>query len=96
VITLFFYLFAIVLPALKSYRGYMLPLNLALAYLWLTSLIFTSQDWSGGRCGGYYCALKHTVQAFYIIGLCVSPASVFHRMLTKTACFSSSTPSWRP
>ena len=77
VVTLFFYLFAMVFPALKRYHGYMLPLNLVLSYLWLTSLIFTSQDYSGGRCrSSYYvrsnhCSLKHTVQAFEIIGLCV-------------------------
>ncbi|KAL2173289.1 uncharacterized protein P884DRAFT_169296, partial [Thermothelomyces heterothallicus CBS 202.75] len=77
VITLFFYLFAVVLPALKSYRGYMLPLNLLLTYLWLTSLIFSSQDYSGGRCrwnAGIgriaHCGLKHAVQAFHIIGFC--------------------------
>jgi hypothetical protein len=63
-----------VLPALKSYRGYMLPLNLALTYLWLTSLIFSSQDYSGNRCRFFSpvavrrCGLKHTVQAFHIIG----------------------------
>ncbi|KAK3291084.1 uncharacterized protein B0H64DRAFT_409782 [Chaetomium fimeti] len=76
VLTLFFYLIAMVLPALKSYRGYLLPLNLALTYLWLTSLIFSSQEYSGNRCRySYYssravsrCGLKHTVQAFYIIG----------------------------
>ncbi|KAK3693064.1 hypothetical protein B0T22DRAFT_367887 [Podospora appendiculata] len=74
VVTLFLYLFAVFLPILKSYRGYLLPLNLALSYLWLTSLIFSSQDYSGRRC--YYnspplvnhCGLKHTVQAFNIIG----------------------------
>ena len=77
VLTLLLYLIAIVLPALKSYRGYMLPLNLALTYLWLTSLIFSSQDYSGQRCQYYSprfvnrCGLKHTVQAFHIIGLCV-------------------------
>ncbi|GAB1315340.1 MARVEL domain-containing protein [Madurella fahalii] len=74
VLTLFFYLFAMFLPALKSYRGYMLPLNMALSYLWLTSLIFSSQDYSGGRCRYNSppmvnrCGLKHTVQAFSIIG----------------------------
>ncbi|KAK4150432.1 hypothetical protein C8A00DRAFT_46175 [Chaetomidium leptoderma] len=74
VLTLLFYLIAIVLPALKSYRGYMLPLNLALTYLWLTSLIFSSQDYSGRRCQYFSprfvnrCGLKHTVQAFQIIG----------------------------
>ncbi|KAK4245131.1 hypothetical protein C7999DRAFT_34529 [Corynascus novoguineensis] len=70
VVTLFFFLFAMVLPALKSYHGYMLPLNLALTYLWLTSLIFSSQDYSGGRCRPLRCGLKHTIQAFFIIGFC--------------------------
>ncbi|KAK4097742.1 hypothetical protein N658DRAFT_387406, partial [Parathielavia hyrcaniae] len=68
VITLFFYLFAMVLPVLKSYRGYMLPLNLALTYLWLTGLIFTSLYWSMDRCQPLWCGRKHAVQAFYIIG----------------------------
>lgn len=77
VITLFLYLFAIALPAIKRYRGYMLPLSLALTYLWLTSLIFSSQDYAGGRCSFFSppgvgrCGLKHTVQAFFIIGLWV-------------------------
>jgi hypothetical protein len=67
-----------VLPAIKSYHGYMLPVNLALTYLWLTSLIFSSQDYAGGRCRARrpgvrsYCGMKHTVQAFTIIGLYVS------------------------
>lgn len=75
VLTLFTYLFAVVLPVLKFYRGYMLPVNLVLSYLWLTSLIFSSQDYSGRRCLLHSppllnrCGLKHTVQAFQIIGL---------------------------
>ena len=75
VITLFLYLFAMFLPALKAYRGYLLPLNLALSYLWLTSLIFSSQDYSGSRCHYNsppfqgHCRLKHAVQAFNILGL---------------------------
>ncbi|KAL2017433.1 hypothetical protein VTK56DRAFT_2089 [Thermocarpiscus australiensis] len=74
VITLFFYLAAMALPFLKAYRGYMLPLNLLLTYLWLTSLIFASQDYSGGRCRFNSpplvgrCSLKHAIQAFQIIG----------------------------
>ncbi|KXX75056.1 hypothetical protein MMYC01_207764 [Madurella mycetomatis] len=70
VLTLFFYLFAMFLPAVKSYRGYMLQLNMSLSYLWLMSLIFSSHDYSGRRC--YYnspplvnrCGLKHTIQTF--------------------------------
>ncbi|KAK4236801.1 hypothetical protein C8A03DRAFT_45257 [Achaetomium macrosporum] len=74
VITLFLYLFVMVLPALKRYRGYALPLNMLLTYLWLTSLIFSSQDYAGARClffsppGIGRCAMKHTIQAFFIIG----------------------------
>ncbi|KAK4168383.1 hypothetical protein QBC43DRAFT_376049 [Cladorrhinum sp. PSN259] len=52
VLTLFFYLFASISPAFKNYRGYLLPLNLLLSYLWLTGLIFSSQDYAGHRC--YY------------------------------------------
>ncbi|KAL2152828.1 hypothetical protein VTH82DRAFT_3983 [Thermothelomyces myriococcoides] len=74
VVTLFLYLFAVVLPVLKSYRGYLLPLNLILTYLWLTSLIFSSQDYSGGRCvrrgRSTRCGTMHTVQAFFIVGFC--------------------------
>lgn len=75
VLTLFIYLFTLVLPFLKSYRGYLLPLNMILSYLWLTSLIFSSQDYSGHRCrynsppGVGHCRLKHTIQAFQILGL---------------------------
>lgn len=75
VLTLFLYLFAMFAPALKGYRGYLMPLNLALSYLWLTNLIFSSQDYSGGRCHYHspphrgHCRLKHAVQAFNILGL---------------------------
>jgi hypothetical protein len=101
VLTLFFYIFAVVLPVLKSYRGYMLPLNLALTYLWLTSLIFSSQDYSGDRCSSdssypsyysYYsradsrCGLKHTIQAFQIIGLCVFLVFPSLTDITKLTC----------
>ncbi|CCC05066.1 hypothetical protein SMACR_07723 [Sordaria macrospora] len=74
VVTLFLYLFAMFAPALKGYRGYLLPLNLALSYLWLTNLIFSSQDYSGHRCHYHspahrgHCSLKHAVQAFNILG----------------------------
>ena len=85
------------LPALKAYRGYLLPLNMALSYLWLTSLIFSSQDYSGRRC--YYnspplvnhCGLKHTVQAFSIIGLYVFfpvPDSQTSRLITCCQCYA--------
>ena len=96
VVTLFFYLFAMVFPAIKRYLGYMLPLNLVLSYLWITSLIFTSQDYSGRRCGSAYyytrashCNLKHTVQAFEIIGLCVLFHVLYH-MIAQLTIWNSS------
>ena len=52
VLTLAFYLFGTISPAFKNYKGYLLPLNLLLSYLWLTGLIFSSQDYAGHRC--YY------------------------------------------
>ena len=79
VITLFFYLIAMFLPIFKSYRGYMLPLNFVLTYLWITCLIFSSQDYSGNGCLFHSpplfgrCGVKHAIQAFWIIGLCVPP-----------------------
>ena len=96
VVALFLYLFAMVFPAIKRYHGYMLPLNLVLSYLWLTSLIFTSQDYSGGRCGRSYfytrsnhCSLKHAVQAFEIIGLCVLSHGLYHIAYSLTLRNSS-------
>ncbi|KAK2606231.1 hypothetical protein QQS21_003402 [Conoideocrella luteorostrata] len=57
------------LPLTKKYGGHLLPLNLIFSYLWLTSFIFSTQDWSGGRrtAGGPVygrCGLKKTVAAF--------------------------------
>ncbi|KAK0617751.1 hypothetical protein B0T14DRAFT_433346 [Immersiella caudata] len=74
VLTLFLYLFAMATPALKSYRGYLLPLDLILTYLWLTNLIFSSQDWSGGRCAtrppfGTYSSVPGTVPGTYVTTL---------------------------
>ncbi|KAK3901820.1 hypothetical protein C8A05DRAFT_44614 [Staphylotrichum tortipilum] len=68
VVTLFIFLVAVFLPVVKAYHGYMLPLTLVLSYLWLTSLIFSALDYSGSRCQPYHCRLKHTVEAFQIIG----------------------------
>lgn len=93
-----------VLPALKSYRGYMLPLNWLLSYLWLTSLIFSSYDYSGRRCLFHApplvsrCGLKHTIMAFHIIGLYVSMSPLVRCLDINRAIASSSssTPLSRP
>ncbi|KAL1841770.1 hypothetical protein VTJ49DRAFT_6608 [Mycothermus thermophilus] len=75
VITLFIYLIAMFLPILKGYRGYMLPLNFIMTYLWVTALIFAAQRFAGGRCRafpipgrGSRCSLTHAILAFWIIG----------------------------
>ncbi|KJZ78744.1 hypothetical protein HIM_02135 [Hirsutella minnesotensis 3608] len=74
VVTLFFWMFGMFLPLMERYRGYMMPLSLVMSYLWLTSFIFSAQDWSGNRC--WYntpwfgnCRRKHTVEAFNFIAL---------------------------
>ncbi|EHK41983.1 uncharacterized protein TrAtP1_011649 [Trichoderma atroviride] len=69
VITLGFWLIGSVLPLIGRYRGYLAPLNLVFSYLWLTSFIFSSQDWSSGKCGfgkpgQGHCSRKHAIDAF--------------------------------
>ena len=96
VVTLFIFLVAVFLPVVKTYHGYMLPLTLVLSYLWLTSLIFAALDYSGGRCRPYHCRLKHTVEAFQIIGLCVSSTGMLRAWTDGLAvCFCSLTRSSR-
>lgn len=62
------------LPLVDSYGGYLMPLNLILSYFWLTSFIFSAQDWSGDRCYDTgplfgHCGKKHTMEAFNFLGL---------------------------
>ncbi|KAM0450820.1 hypothetical protein ACHAO4_006210 [Trichoderma viride] len=69
VLTLGFWLIGSVLPLIGRYRGYLAPLNLVFSYLWLTSFIFSSQDWSSGKCGfgkpgQGHCSRKHAIDAF--------------------------------
>ncbi|KAJ4366291.1 hypothetical protein N0V83_007927 [Neocucurbitaria cava] len=67
------YLAFLVLPVMKSYKGYGAPLPWIFSYLWLTAFIFATQDYSDGRC--VYnsptfvteCGLKKTIAAFAFI-----------------------------
>ncbi|GJN86933.1 hypothetical protein PLIIFM63780_010515 [Purpureocillium lilacinum] len=73
-ITLAVSIVAMVLPFIHRYKGYLLPFNLIVSYLWLTSFIFSTQDWAGGRCplngpGSGDCGLKKTVIAFNFLAL---------------------------
>jgi hypothetical protein len=70
----FFYLPALVLPALKTYKGYLAPLAWILSYLWLTAFIFAAQDYEyNGGCAVNSprlvnkCSLKRTLEAFTFI-----------------------------
>ena len=72
----FLYLPALVLPALKTYKGYLAPLAWVLSYLWLTAFIFASQDYDyNGGCAVNSprfvnkCNLKKTLEAFAFIAL---------------------------
>lgn len=63
-----------ILPLVDRYGGHLWPINLALSYLWLTSFIFSAQDWARGRCTDYSdgfgkCGLKKTVIAFNFLAL---------------------------
>ncbi|KAF4591793.1 might be a transmembrane protein [Ophiocordyceps camponoti-floridani] len=69
VITVALYMFGMILPLFDFYEGFLMPVNLAFSYLWLTSFIFAAQDWSGDRCvlappGRGECGKKHTIEAF--------------------------------
>lgn len=72
----FLYLPALVLPMLKSYKGYLAPLACIFSYLWLTAFIFAVQDYEYNG-GAYYNspagvdkpALKKTVEAFTFLAL---------------------------
>ncbi|GJN78720.1 hypothetical protein PLIIFM63780_002229 [Purpureocillium lilacinum] len=76
VITMVMYLFAMFMPLSKIYRGYFVPVNWIFSYLWLTSFIFSSQDWTGRLCaqaplGTGRCSQKRAVVAFNFIALYV-------------------------
>ncbi|UNI15380.1 hypothetical protein JDV02_001917 [Purpureocillium takamizusanense] len=72
-ITLALSIVAMALPFIHGYKGYLLPVNLIMSYLWMTSFIFSAQDWAGGRCpfNGPLakCGLKKTVIAFNFLAL---------------------------
>jgi hypothetical protein len=71
----FLYLPALVLPAIKSYKGYLAPLAWAFSYLWLVAFVFAAQDYEYGSCAlrsPYLvnkCSLKRTLEAFAFIAL---------------------------
>jgi hypothetical protein len=63
-----------VLPLVNAYGGQLWLANHILSYLWLTSFIFSAQDWAGGRCTTHAptfgkCGLKKTVVAFNFLAL---------------------------
>ncbi|OAA60813.1 MARVEL-like domain protein [Cordyceps fumosorosea ARSEF 2679] len=68
VLTVAIWTVGMLLPLVGRYGGHMWPVNLIFSYLWLTSFIFSAQDWARQRC--YYsdffgkCSLKKTVIAF--------------------------------
>jgi len=72
------YIPALVLPAVKSYKGYLAPAAWIFSYLWLTAFIFAAQDYSSGRCTAHSpafvnkCGLKRTLEAFAFIAFFTS------------------------
>ncbi|KJZ72776.1 hypothetical protein HIM_07851 [Hirsutella minnesotensis 3608] len=73
VVTLVLFFGAIFLPMFKRYRGFFLPVDFIFSYLWLTSFIFSIEDWTGGRCAWsvpratWQCSRRHTIEAFNFI-----------------------------
>ncbi|KAH6643007.1 hypothetical protein C7974DRAFT_303538 [Boeremia exigua] len=75
----FLYIPALVLPLIKSYKGYLAPLAWVVSYLWLTAFIFAAQDYEyNGGCAVNSprfvnkCSLKRTLEAFAFIAFFTS------------------------
>ncbi|KAM3504400.1 hypothetical protein MY11210_008369 [Beauveria gryllotalpidicola] len=71
-VTLGLWTFGMILPLINRYGGHLWPVNLVFSYLWLTSFIFSAQDWARGNCPRYIygfgrCRLKRAVIAFNFI-----------------------------
>jgi hypothetical protein len=68
-----FYLPSFVVPFLKSYRSYYLPLDFIFSYLWLTAFIFEAQDYNEKPCSAFAppgatdCGLKHASESFVFL-----------------------------
>lgn len=61
-----------ILPFLGTYRAYYLPLNFIFSYLWLTSFVFSAQDYNTSSCWANspatgHCTLKLTNEAFVFL-----------------------------
>ncbi|KAG5919384.1 hypothetical protein E4U53_003998 [Claviceps sorghi] len=82
VITLALWTVGMFLPLIGRYRGHMWPINLIFSYLWLTSYIFSAQDWAGGRChyvGPVFgrCGRKRAVMVFNFLAFFFLMVNVF-------------------
>jgi len=72
------YIPALVLPALKSYKGYLAPVAWILSYLWLTAFIFAAQDYNFHNASANSPAgvnkphLKKTLEAFAFLAFFTS------------------------
>ncbi|KAH7119099.1 hypothetical protein B0J11DRAFT_536033 [Dendryphion nanum] len=71
-IFLAFWIPSFVLPFFGTYRAYYLPLNFVFSYLWLTSFIFSAQDYNTSSCWANspatgHCTLKLTNEAFIFL-----------------------------
>ncbi|KAG5998406.1 hypothetical protein E4U54_002192 [Claviceps lovelessii] len=82
VITLALWTVGMFLPLISRYRGHLWPANLIFSYLWLTSFIFSTQDWAGGRCsfvGPVFgrCGQKRAVMVFNFLAFFCLLVNVF-------------------
>lgn len=67
-----FWLPSYILPFLKSYRGWYLPMNFIWSYLWLTAFIFAAEAYNRHDCRawspfGGRCSLKYALEAFIFL-----------------------------
>jgi len=82
-IDVFLYIPALVLPVVKSYKGYLHPLSWIFSYLWLTGFIFAAQDYNWHSCSANSpgntdkCGLKKTLEAFAFLAFFTNAVGQF-------------------
>ena len=79
---------------LGTYKPYYFPLNFVFSYLWLTSFIFSAQDYNqsnyeGNAPRGGSCTLKLTNEAFIFLALYVFLSSYSDDKIDSESTVSS-------
>lgn len=97
-LVLAFWIPAVALPFLSSYKFFYALPNFIFSYLWLTSFIFAAQDYNEGSCRGNAptggsCNLKLTSEAFIFLAFFFSfAAALLDAAAWKSAAVAAAEP----